>query len=318
MKFPFVPNTLFFCWNHRKIVAAQHKQLVVRNTSSSGGAFYAIASYVLQQGGVVIGAAWNQLRVEHIAIRQMEDIPLLQKSKYAPSSLRHIDILALLQEVQGAPLLFSGTPCQVVTIRNIFLRKHRCVPSNVVLLEVACHGVPTQQSFETFANQFHFKSIDFRVKERGWHNKVFKMTGINNVEWYVKATDTRFYMDYIAGNNLLPACRHCKYKYFQSCADMTLADFWGVEAFYPDMDDNKGTSLVFLHTKRAKLFWKKIEHQFVTFPVSLYQAIQYNPCIVRPIDGKPTFTEWFYQMKTLSLSSLYAAYKTIKKVYLSH
>ena len=208
MKFPFVPNTLFFCWNHRKIVAAQHKQLVVRNTSSSGGAFYAIASYVLQQGGVVIGAAWNQLRVEHIAIRQMEDIPLLQKSKYAPSSLRHIDILALLQEVQGAPLLFSGTPCQVATIRNIFLRKHRCVPSNVVLLEVACHGVPTQQSFETFANQFHFKSIDFRVKERGWHNKVFKMTGINNVEWYVKATDTRFYMDYIAGNNLLPACRH--------------------------------------------------------------------------------------------------------------
>ena len=118
---------------------------------------------------------------------------------------------------------------------------------------------------------------------------------------YQKSTENEFYKKFISGENLRKSCLSCQSKYFQSGADFTLSDFWGVNEFAPELNDNKGTSLVFLHTRKARCIWNIIKCQFVTKKVKLLQAIKWNPNIVRPIQSEPTLLEaidnWKIQAK---------------------
>ena len=50
---------------------------------------------------------------------------------------------------------------------------------------------------------------------------------------------------------LRPSCYDCKAKGCSSQSDVTIADFWGIETVFPDMDDDKGTGLVFINTDKG-------------------------------------------------------------------
>ena len=64
-------------------VVLQDKDGESLKNSTSGGAFASIARYVLKQGGVVFGAAYDELlNVSHVAVERLEDLHLLQGSKY--------------------------------------------------------------------------------------------------------------------------------------------------------------------------------------------------------------------------------------------
>ena len=115
----FSTFSILFSFKPRTIYVANHHLQEIRHKSSSGGAFYAIASYVLSQNGIVIGAAYRGADVEHIAISDKSELWKLQKSKYAPSSLKNINMDNLL--ALGKLVMFSGTPCQVKGIaKDIF------------------------------------------------------------------------------------------------------------------------------------------------------------------------------------------------------
>lgn len=60
----------------------------VRRNSTAGGAFSALAEYVLEGGGVVFGAALDSgLRVSHIAVKNLHDLPQLRGSKPVQSDV---------------------------------------------------------------------------------------------------------------------------------------------------------------------------------------------------------------------------------------
>lgn len=46
-----------------------------------------------------------------------------------------------------------------------------------------------------------------------------------------------------------------------SHSDITIADFWGINEFNIEMDDNKGTSLVLINTKKGVELIKEIKMQ---------------------------------------------------------
>jgi len=53
----------------------QHKDETVRKESTAGGAFTAIASWVIEQGGVAFGASYDQdFMVEHSCAESVEDL----------------------------------------------------------------------------------------------------------------------------------------------------------------------------------------------------------------------------------------------------
>lgn len=66
---------------------------------------------------------------------------------------------------------------------------------------------------------------------------------------------------------LRQSCYECPYKSVMHPGDITIADYWGIEKAAPELDDNKGISLVLVNNNevgekafedvKEKLIWKK-------------------------------------------------------------
>lgn len=124
-----------------KAFAAYNENCAIRLKSSSGGIFSLFAEKIINEGGTVFGACFdnNGFSVKHVGITEIKDIELLRGAKYAQSDIgeSYKKVEELLK--QGKKVLFSGTPCQVSGLR-LFLRREYI---NLVTVEVVCHGVPS-------------------------------------------------------------------------------------------------------------------------------------------------------------------------------
>lgn len=285
------------------IFAACNNSTITREKSSSGGVFYELAKWIIAQGGVVIGAAYGDTAalVQHIAVEKLTDLPRLQKSKYAPSSLSDPSVAEALQQADTRWVLFSGTPCQVKAIRQKYHgRKLLCV-------EVACHGVPKREAYLQYLAENHIEKIDFRCKKPdGWQG--IELVYSDGRVYYEKSTENSFYCAFSEGSILRESCHHCAAKHFSSGADFTLADFWGVEAFAPELNDGKGASVVILHTNLAKNLWREVSSQFRQKKISFYEATHWNPCIYRDATAPLSAYEKWEERK-------YILHQYLKKVF---
>lgn len=97
-----------------QVFAVWSRDEAVRQASTCGGAFSALAEYVLEGGGVVFGAALDrELRVVHTAVKNVHDLPRLRGMKPVQSDIGDAYQQVRLYLDQGRQVLFSGTPCQV-------------------------------------------------------------------------------------------------------------------------------------------------------------------------------------------------------------
>ena len=77
--------------NHFSLYGGRSKNNHVLKTSRSGGIFYHLSKYVLDKGGLVFGAAFDDnLEVKHICIDTINDIYKLQGSKYVQSTFKEV------------------------------------------------------------------------------------------------------------------------------------------------------------------------------------------------------------------------------------
>lgn len=271
-----------------KFIAARNCNDIVRMNSSSGGVFYELAKNILGINGVVYGAAYNGTEVEHIAIQSITELHKLQKSKYVQSSMSNVsfhDIKRLCK-----PVLFSGTPCQ---IKALYLALDADSREKTLFVEVACHGVPKTKIYREFIHKNNIKSIDFRSKNNGISKNEIVMEHTDGSISRELSTKNKFYCDYIECRNLRPSCFKCPAKNFSSGADITLGDYWGIEQFSPDMFDDKGASVIIIHTKKGEDCWQKIKGNFDSRRISKIAAIKCNPCIIRSVFTKLSFSERF-------------------------
>ena len=101
--------------HEKKAYAAFNKNDEIKLASSSGGVFTLIAQRVINDGGVVFGAAMSDdcKEVRHIAVETVADLVKLRGSKYVQSSINHTFKKVEEALKEGRKVLFSGTPCQV-------------------------------------------------------------------------------------------------------------------------------------------------------------------------------------------------------------
>lgn len=82
--------------------------------SASGGAADSAAKTVLQMGGAVYGAAYDeQLAVSHIEVTDEAEREKLQSSKYVQSDPKDSYAKVKQRLSEGKTVLFTGTPCQI-------------------------------------------------------------------------------------------------------------------------------------------------------------------------------------------------------------
>lgn len=257
--------------NQARSYAAINLSDEVRFESSSGGVFHELAKAVLSDNGVVYGAAFtNSWSVRHIRIDKQEQLPKIQKSKYFQSDLNGIHSQIKKDLTEGRTVLFSGTPCQVMGLKNISWAKGT---EHLICIDIACHAVPSEISWNGYLSSIGIKksdivSLDFRDKNYPWHN--YSLT--------IKTSDGRcisepcdknpFMLGFIYNLTDRPSCHNCPAKALTSGSDIMLADFWGVERLLPDMDDNKGTSLVIVKTDKGRALLDAVVAKFKITEVS--------------------------------------------------
>ena len=124
----------------QKAFLVQHKDETVRLDSSAGGAFTAIATAILNRGGVVFGAAYDEnFQVYHTYVENIEDLKKFRNSKYVQSQIGNCFRKVREFLKQGQWVCFSGTPCQIEGLsKYIGINNEK-----LLLVDVVCHGVPS-------------------------------------------------------------------------------------------------------------------------------------------------------------------------------
>lgn len=270
----------------------------IRLESSSGGIFTELAKSIILKNGVVYGAAYDeQFTVRHCCVESEADLRKLRGAKYAESNLGNTykDILNRLKK--GQFVLFSGTPCQVAGLKS-FVRKDF---HNLFCVDFVCYGVPSPEAWKAYI-EFRSKedadgkrpcSINLRSKETGWsryqYSNVFEY---DNGEKHSVLSFQSLYMKMFTGDYISrQSCENCNFKGYNRCSDITLGDFWGIWDIDPEMDDNKGTSVVLLQSEKGKKLWEEIKDKIKYKQVTLEQASQYNPSMLVASKAKPNRDE---------------------------
>ena len=120
---------------------ARHKDIKEVMRSQSGATFAVISDYVLEKGGVVYGAAFEEdLSVAHRRVSTKEERNALRGSKYVQSDLTGIFKNVKRDLENGRTVLFSGTPCQTAGLNSYVGIKLR---HNLILADIICHGTPS-------------------------------------------------------------------------------------------------------------------------------------------------------------------------------
>lgn len=272
--------------------AAYSKDEQARLSSSSGGVFTEIAKAVLQRGGVVFGAAYNErFEVVHICVEDESDLAKLRGAKYAQSDLCGVFAQIEQRLDKEIMVLFSGTPCQVAGLKR-FLRKD---DPNLVTVDFVCHGVPAPVAWKKYVqyragqdNQGTFPAaVNLRSKETGWSRYQYSNAfEYSNGRRHVESSSESLYMKLFVGDYInRTSCANCRFKGYSRWSDLTIGDFWGIWDIAPQMDDNKGTSVVIIQTRKGETLFDQIKERCIFQTVSLEEASAQNQSMLKSAPG---------------------------------
>ena len=242
--------------------AVWHKNADIRAASTSGGAFSALALDVLSRRGLVYGAAWDDdfKHVHHIRVENVEELRKLRQSKYVYSDASHAINEAKSALINGHEVLFSGTPCQCASMRNVT----KGIDKKLLLVDFVCHGTPLPDVWVAYADELESKygdricSYEFRNKDKGWNFQNIVYEFMNGKHKRVLPWLDPYFHGFSINTFLRSCCYACPFAKLERVTDFTIGDCWRVATSNPEYDDNKGSSLILVNTDKAKAMWERI------------------------------------------------------------
>ncbi len=271
-----------------KCFAAISNNLEIRFDSTSGGAFTALAKKAYKHKYYVGGAVWNSdWSVSHIVTDDRHDLERLRSSKYIQSDSRGLykKIKPLLDA--GEHVLICGTPCQIAGLK-CFLRKEY---DNLLTVDFICQYVNSPFIWNKYIRKIeeeHCSKVIYikdKNKELGWRKLCNKIVFENGDVRYDTRDENYFRRCYMRlGVASRPACYECKFKGFPRIADITIADFWGVEKYLPkEFDNDLGTSLIMCNSQKGlDYFDEEVKKTLKYIEVDLKDTLTNNTALSRP------------------------------------
>lgn len=278
-----------------KAYAAYAADDSLREASSSGGIFSLLAQWVLDNGGVVFGAAYGEdFSVCHCMITSPEELPLLRGSKYVQSRIEDTFRQAKQQLDAGKTVLFSGVGCQITGLKAYLNREY----PQLYTVDVLCHGVPSPKVWRSYLQEQkaafggHIQSVSFRNKEEGWKRFSMKIDfpGGSYRKPMLEDPFLRFFLENIC---LRPSCHACQFKTLPHASDLTLGDAWGIANLMPDMDDDRGTSLILMNSQKGQFLFDAIKPGMVFRPGDTDQLLPPSADSRQPVPPHPRRKPFF-------------------------
>lgn len=304
--------------NNPKAYACINNDEEERIKSSSGGVFSLLAKNILDKKGVVFGAKFDdKWNVIHDYIEDYGGIDKFRGSKYVQSTIGYSYKKAKEFLEEGRRVLFTGTPCQIEGLKGYLGKDY----DNLVTQDIICHGVPSPKVWERYREYRRKKdkkepqNIFFRNKDNGW--TLFNMKfDYGNTNYRKKQQNDLFMQAFLRNTILRDSCYNCHFKKKNRVSDITLADFWGINRILPGFNDNKGTSLVIINSKKGKRIFKEIEKDIKYKEVDLFQAIKYNPAMIRSSKKDYKRDKFFENIDDYDFDKLVKKYTSHQKFYI--
>lgn len=311
-----------------EVLAVKNPNDEERMNSSSGGVFLPLAREVINQGGVVFGAVYDESwEVHHVYAEKIEDVYPMMGSKYLQSKIGNSFKDAERFLKQGREVLFVGSPCQIAGLRTYLRNKQY---SNLLAVDFLCHGVPSPGVWRRYLAETYggydakeqsrlqatagknsvllsslnatspIGDIKFRDKrESGWkkfrfvvRQKSASKADQNTVLSSDIHYDNPFMRGFLSDIYLRPSCYACKCKNGVNHSDMTIADFWGINQIAPEFDDDKGVGLVLLNTKKGEEYFSRLPMDMM--PSNLEKAHYYNGGFNEHTKAHPKRDQFFF------------------------
>lgn len=258
-----------------KQYACQYQNENVRKFSTSGGLFSAFAEKILASNGTVFAAGFDsELHVVHKCAKTLDQLTEMRMSKYVQSELKKT-IYKLHEEAEtGLPVLFVGTPCQVAGVLQSFLGN---VPENVYTADLACYGVPSPGLYDRWLDSIskHYKScvkqVYFRDKKYGYSGVNVKLILENGKVLEDRADVKSYGKTMFSKIGLRPSCYQCPLRGRAKHCDFTFGDFWEIDQYSPEMNDDKGTTLLNIYSEKGFRLFQSLE-QVRSVPIGSFSA----------------------------------------------
>lgn len=228
------------------------KNDAIRSSSSSGGAFFEIATNFIKNGGVVYGAYQSSVSdVEHIRVTTIDELSKLQGSKYIQSNTQKAFSLIKEDLVSNKIVLFSGTPCQVAAIKMLFPNNE-----NLFTIDLVCYGFICNGGYIKYLKgiekKYNSKVINVIFRDCN-HKNMMNISLENGMHIYCPYRgDPRggIYTQLHSRGGIKETCSKCKFATSDRIGDMTLSDYPYLKSNAID-PEQKGVSVIYINNNRA-------------------------------------------------------------------
>ena len=269
-----------------KAYVCQNKNNDVLKNSTSGGVFTALSDYVLDNGGVVYGAVYDEnLRVFHCRAENKNERDRMRGSKYVQSDISLV-FNQLLKDLKDRSVLFTGTPCQVDAVKKYCARSR--FADRLITCDIACYGVPSPEVFmghvHYLGKRYHCKISDYwhRPASRGFQWGCENDLALTDTgrELYGTAWINAYRQLFYSGITKRDCCYSCKYTTIERVGDITIADCRQAKQLVPEWDLTDGVSSIIVSSEEGTNLLNKIREQIKIKAVDLQQIDQ--PPLNRP------------------------------------
>lgn len=291
----------------------QNKDTRVLRDSTSGGFFTAIAKWIINQGGVVFGAAFDKdMTLRHTYSETIEGCVPFRGSKYVQSLIGDSYAEAKRFLDDGRIVVFSGTPCQIAGLYGYLgNRKYE----KLTTVDLVCHGTPSPRLLARYlahhAAHAGSKVIDYRSRDKhyGYDYSTATITFADNTKHYHKGKEAdmmlRFYFSNICSR---PSCYNCHFKTLHRLSDITIFDCWDAPSVSPKFS-SKGATNVFIHTAHGMDVFGQINGDFVWAQSDIKSIIMRDGVMIRHcVPMNRLRTEFFHDLNTLPINVLERKY----------
>lgn len=283
----------------------------LREVSSSGGVFTLLAEQILDRGGDVFAAVFDdRLSVIHAGARSASDLDRMRGSKYTQSIVGNT-YAQIRDRIRGeCPVLFVGTPCQVAGLYS-YLRGNT---SGLLSADFICHGVPSPSvwtrylAFQEEHSGSRVCNVSFRSKVSGWKDFSLVLEFENGSIYQQSHSQDLFMRAFLTDICLRPSCYRCEFKGRRRRGDITIADFWGIGHVLPEMDDDRGTSLVLISSGRGRSAFEGISPRIEAEQVPLAIALEYNSAALRSARQHPRRDDFYRDLPEMAFDALILEY----------
>lgn len=264
---------------HKELItyAAISKDKCIYDKSTSGGIATTLSKYMILNGGVVYGAAFDEdFNLKHFRVDKIEKLSILQGSKYVQSFIGN-NFLQIKRDLFQRKVLFIGTPCQVAGLLNyIPIKLH----DNLITVSFICGGVPSLK----FLKQHLSKWLDNAEYLRFRNGKEYGF-------WIGRKDHTlvhldRFYSNYFrAFDNkisLRMACYNCQFACKDRVGDITIGDFWGLKEGQILKYNKNGVSIVMCSTDKGMNLMRSVQPYLFIEQHNINETLSMNPRLSTP------------------------------------